>query len=447
MRVFVTGASGHIASAVVPELLSAGHTVTGLARSDRAADVVRTLGAEVRRGDLDDLDGLAAASREADGVVHLAFDHGLQHSGDLPAAAAADLRAIEAMGTALAGSGKPFVGTGATLALFLAGHQGLLTEDDTRPHGPRVDAENAAVALADQGVRSCVVRLPNVHGPGSLGFLTGLVALARATGVAGYVGDGSRWPSADTRDVGRLYRLALESAPAGSRWHAVAEEGVALRDAAEVIGRRLGVPARPIAPDAAERHFGSLSMFVGLDGPASSRRTRETLGWEPVRPGLLADLDDARQFLDDAGHPATSRSLTRPPTWRTDVVIRLDHTIVVARDNRRGAEFLAAILGLEVGPPTGPFVPVTLADGVTLDFLTVRGHTERLAHYAFLIGEDEFDECFGRIEAAGVEYYADPHLRLRGQVNRHDGGRGVYFQDPTGNTMELVTRPYGGWPA
>ena len=294
MRVFVTGASGYIASAVVPELLSAGHAVTGLARSDRAAAAVQALGADVRRGDLDDLDGLGAAVHEADGVVHLAFKHEEQHSGDLAGAVAADLRAVEAMGAALEGSDKPFVGTGATLALVLAGFQGRLTEHDARPGGPRIDAENAVVALAGRGVRSSVVRLPpTVHSLGVYGFVSGLIGIARTTGVAGYVGDGNNlWPSAHARDAGLLYRLALESAPAGSRLHAVAEEGIALRDIAAVIGRRLGVPTAPVDAEDAGRHFGHLSMFVGLDNPTSGEITRETLGWTPTRPGLIPDLEE-----------------------------------------------------------------------------------------------------------------------------------------------------------
>ena len=306
MHVFVTGASGNIASAVVPELLSAGHTVTGLARSDRAAAAVRTLGADVRRGSLDDPDVLAAAARDADGVVHLAFDHDQQRAGGLEGALAADLRAAEAIGEALRDSGKPFVATGATLALFLAGHSGTLTEHDVLRGGPRIDNENAVIALAGSGVRSSVVRLPNVHGPGSLGFVDGLIGLARATGVAGYLGDGAnRWPAAATADIGRLYRLALESAPAGSRLHGVAEEGVALRDVAAAIGRRLGVPAVSVAEERAAEHFGHLSMFVGLDGPASSATTRAALGWQPTGAGLLDDLDQDRHFVAEAATPGS----------------------------------------------------------------------------------------------------------------------------------------------
>lgn len=298
MHVFVTGASGHVAATVIPELLSAGHTVTGLARSERAAEVVRSRGADVRRGDLLDLDGLSSAVGEADGVIHLAFQHDGQYAGDLVGAAAADLRAIEAMGAALAGSGKPFVGTNATGALALAGCQGQLTEHDVLPGGLRIEAENVAVALAEQNVRTSVVRLPpTVHSDGQFGFVSGLIAIARATGVSGYLGDGANvWPSADTHDVARLYRLALESALPGSRLHAVAEEGIALRDIATVIGRRLSVRVAPVAEDDAERHFGHLSLFIGLDNPTSSKITRDTLGWTPTRPGLLADLDAAQHF-------------------------------------------------------------------------------------------------------------------------------------------------------
>lgn len=292
MRILVTGASGYVAAFVIPELLSAGHTVLGLARSSQSAATVRLRGAEVRRGDLDDLDGLREAAGDCDAVIHLAFKHDEQHAGDLAGAAAADLRAIGAMSEALLGSGKPLIGTTATGALALAGWQGQLTEQAALPGGPRIEAENAVVALAEQGVRSCVVRLPpSVHGQGRFGFGSGLIDVARATGTSGYAGDGSnRWPSADARDVARVYRLALESAPAGARLHAVAEEGVTLLDIATVIGRELSLPVTAVPADQVEAHFGYLAPFVSLDNPTSSQATRDLLGWAPDRPGLLVDL-------------------------------------------------------------------------------------------------------------------------------------------------------------
>lgn len=299
MRVFVTGASGHVASAVIPELLAGGHAVVGLARAESSAATVRALGAEVRRGDLDDLDGLAEAAGEADGVIHLAFKHDEQNAGNLAGAAAADLRAIEAMGAALLGSGKPFVGTNATGAMVLAGFKGHLTENDTLAGGPRVDAENAVTALSKQGVRSSVVRLPpTVHGDGTYGFVSALIETARTLGRVGYLGDGNnRWPSADSRDVALVYRLALESAPTGTRLHAVAEGGLTLRDIAQTIGRRLAIPVAAVATEDAERHFGNLTMFIGLDNPTSSTITRDALGWAPIHPGLISDLDHDRDLI------------------------------------------------------------------------------------------------------------------------------------------------------
>jgi len=301
MRVFVTGASGHIASAVIPELLSAGHAVTGLARSDRSAAVVQSLGAEVRQGDLEDLDGLSTAAREADGVIHLAFNEDEVRSGNMAGAIAADLRAIEAMGASLVGTGKPFIGTNATGAMAMAGFQGLLTENDTLRGGGRVDAENKVIAFAGQGVRASVVRLPQVHGRGRYGFVSGLIDIARATGISGYLGESTnRWPATDTRDAARVYRLALESARSGSRLHAVAEEGITVREIAATIGRRLDIPVAPVATEDAQRHFSYLSAIAGLDNPTSSQITRDTLGWTPTRPGLLADLEQDRDLAAKA---------------------------------------------------------------------------------------------------------------------------------------------------
>ncbi|WP_210496086.1 SDR family oxidoreductase [Patulibacter sp. SYSU D01012] len=300
MRVFVTGASGHIGSAVVPELLGAGHQVVGLARSDRSAAALRAAGAEVVRGDLDDLDGLAAAAAAADGVVHLAFKHEELYAGDYAAATAADLRALEALGGALAGTGKPFVNTVGTLSLGMAGITGRPgTEADVLDAGPRIEAENATIALADRGVRSAVVRLaPLVHSTlDREGFGPAMIRMAREHGAAAYVGDGAnRWPAVHTLDAARLYRLALESAPAGSRLHGVADEGVPFRDIAAAIGAGLGLPAVSVAPDDAAGHFGFLAGFAVVDNPVSSAATRELLGWEPTGPTLLADLAEGHYF-------------------------------------------------------------------------------------------------------------------------------------------------------
>ncbi|MCW2953123.1 MAG: putative oxidoreductase [Conexibacter sp.] len=300
MRVFLTGASGHIGSAVVPELLAAGHQVVGLARSERSATALAAAGAEVRRGDLDDLDGLREAAAAADGVIHLAFKHEAMRAGDFPGAVAADLAAIEAIGTALDGSEKPFVSTSGTLMLTLAGIAGRPgTERDVLEAGPRVDAENTVVTLAERGVRSSVVRLPPlVHSTlDHHGFGPTLIGIARDKGVSGYVGDGSnRWPAVHTLDAARVYRLALETAAAGSRLHAVADDGVPFRDIAEVIGRKLGLPSASIAAEDANDEFSFLGAFVSLDNPTSRELTREWLGWEPTHPGLIEDLDNGHYF-------------------------------------------------------------------------------------------------------------------------------------------------------
>ncbi|MEV4130017.1 SDR family oxidoreductase [Nocardia sp. NPDC049707] len=299
MRIFITGASGHIGSAVIPELLDAGHQVVGLARSNESAATVAAAGAEVRRGDLDDLDNLRDAVAAADGVIHLAFKHEAMRAGDFAAAITADLRAIETIGAALAGTGKPFVGTSGTLTLAFAGLTRVSTEADAPDVGPRVDAEKAVAALADRGVRSAVVRLPpTVHS--SLdrhGFIPTLIATARDKGVAAYVGDGNnRWPAGHTLDAAQLYRLALEKAPAGARLHAVDDEGVPFREIAEAIGRHLDVPVISIPPEQADAHFGYLGSLVSLDNPTSSARTRELLTWKPTHPGLIADLDQGHYF-------------------------------------------------------------------------------------------------------------------------------------------------------
>jgi nucleoside-diphosphate-sugar epimerase len=299
MRVFVTGATGFIGSAVVRELLDAGHRVTGLARSDASAAALTAAGAEVHRGDLNDPDSLAAGAAAADGVAHLAFIHDFSGTFDFAAACAADLRAVETIGAALEGSGKPFVMSSGT-ALLQPGRVG--SEEDTAPPESfgaiRARNEDAAVALADRGVRSAAVRFsPTVHGRGDKGFVSMLIAIAREKGFAARVGDGAnRWPAVHRSDAARLVRLALESAPAGSRLHAVGEEGVPFRDIAAVIGRRLELPVRSIAPEEADAHFGWLGHIVPLDVPASNTLTRKWLPWDPTGPTLLEDLEDGHYF-------------------------------------------------------------------------------------------------------------------------------------------------------
>jgi nucleoside-diphosphate-sugar epimerase len=300
MRVFVTGASGHIASAVIPELLSHGHQVVGLARSSTSAAVVEALGAEVHRGELADLDGLAAAARESDGVIHLAFDHGRMRSGQLAEAAQGELDAVRVFGRALAGTGKPLVATSGTLMLAMSGirdRQG--TEEDVIPGGPRADSENHVIGLADRGVRSSVIRLaPMVHSDlDKHGFTPALIGFAREHGAAAYVGDGlNQWPAADTRDIGVLYRLALEKAPAGTRLHGVADEGIPFKTVAETIASQLGVEAKSVTPEEAPQYLGFLSGFAQLDGPVSNVRTRRLLGWQPTRPGWVEDVKSGHYF-------------------------------------------------------------------------------------------------------------------------------------------------------
>ena len=301
MRIFVTGASGWIGSALVSEALAAGHQVLGMARSDAGAEVVsRALGAEVHRGDLGDLDSLREGAAAADGVVHLAYNHDFV---DMAAAAQADRLAIDAMGEVLAGSGKPLVIASGTLSLSVGGMAsgpgGFGTEDDV-PDAvmPRVASEFATVALAERDVRSSVVRLsPTVHGEGDGGFVAMLVAIARDKGVSAFVGDGAnRWPAVHRLDAAHLFRLAVEKAPAGSRLHGVGDTGIALRDIATVIGRHLSVPVTSIVPEGASEHFGFLGLLVQLDNPTSNTLTRHRLGWEPVNPGLMADLEAGHYF-------------------------------------------------------------------------------------------------------------------------------------------------------
>jgi nucleoside-diphosphate-sugar epimerase len=302
MRIFVTGASGWIGSAVVPQLIGAGHQVVGLARSDASAAALTAAGAEVQPGSLDDLDGLRKAAAESDGVIHLAFKHELAFSGNFEGAADADRRAVEIFGEALAGSDRPLVIASGTLGVApgrVATEQDGHGSEPPLPAGPSARRATAelVLSLASQGVRSSVLRLPPTnHGDGDNGFVATLVAIARDKGVSGYIGDGTnRWPAVHRLDSAHLFRLALE-APAGSTLHAVADEGVAIRDIAEVIGRHLEIPVVSIAPEDAAGHFTWMADFLAYDAPASSAFTRQLLGWEPTQVGLIEDLDQGHYF-------------------------------------------------------------------------------------------------------------------------------------------------------
>jgi nucleoside-diphosphate-sugar epimerase len=297
MHVFVTGATGHIGSAVVAELLEAGHQVTGLARSDKSAAALTAKGATVHRGDLADLDGLRAAAAAADGVIHLAYRHDFDN--DFVGAAETDLRVVTAMGEVLAGSDRPLVNTSGTLLLAGVAQGRTATENDAAEGGPRIDSENAVIALADRGVRSSVIRLsPLVHSTlDHHGFAHRLIDIAREKGVSAYIGDGAnRWPGVHTLDAARLYRLAVEAAPAGTRLHGVADEGVPFREIAAVIGRHLDLPVVSISAEQAYEHFGFLSVFGSLDNPTSSALTQKVLDWHPDGPGLIEDLDAGHYF-------------------------------------------------------------------------------------------------------------------------------------------------------
>ncbi|MFJ9103489.1 SDR family oxidoreductase [Streptomyces sp. NPDC102405] len=295
MRVFVTGATGFVGSAVTRELLDAGHEVLGLARSDRSAEALKSAGAEVHRGDLNDLDSLRRGAEAADGVAHLAFIHDFTN---LTTSGEADLRAIEAIGSVLEGTGKPFVVTSGLLTA--PGRLGT-EEDPADPDSPakhRHASEVATLALAERGVRSSVLRLPpSVHGEGDIGFVPMFIDFARDKGVSAMVGDGSnRWAAVHRLDAARLFRLALEAAPAGVRLHAIGDEGVPFREIAEIVGRGLGVPVASVAPEEAMDHFGWLGHFATVDMRASGTLTRKLLDWQPEHPALIPDLEAGHYF-------------------------------------------------------------------------------------------------------------------------------------------------------
>ena len=291
MRVFVTGAAGFIGSAVVKELITAGHQVLGLTRSDKGADALAAAGAEIHRGSLENVESLKEGAARADGVIHLAFNHDFSKYADN---CQDDRRVIKALGSALAGSDRPLIVTSGTgMANTVPGQpateDGAIISSDIIP---RAASEEAAAAVAEHGVNVSVVRLPQVHDTVKQGLITPAIAIFREKGACAYTGDGgNRWPAAHFLDVARLYRLAIEKAEPNARYHAVAEEGVPMRAIAEAIGRRLKLPVKSIAPEEAQAFFGWLAMFAGRDSPASSVLTRKRLGWQPTGPGLIADLE------------------------------------------------------------------------------------------------------------------------------------------------------------
>jgi nucleoside-diphosphate-sugar epimerase len=293
MRVFLTGATGFIGSRIVPELLQAGHQVIGLTRSDEGAQRLTDAGAGVHRGTLEDLESLRSGATKADGVIHAAFDHDFSN---YVANCEKDRRAIEALGSVLKGSDRPLIITSGT-GMGSAGHGKPAVEDnfDTNHPTPRSASEIAGNAMLEQGVNVSVMRLPQVHDTVKQGLITPLVEIARAKGVSAYVGDGSnRFPAGHVVDVARLYRLALEKSESGARYHAVAEEGIPLRQIAEVLGKGINVPVKSISLEEAKEHFGWMGMFAGMDLWASGAKTQERLNWHPTGPGLIADLERMR---------------------------------------------------------------------------------------------------------------------------------------------------------
>jgi nucleoside-diphosphate-sugar epimerase len=294
MRVFVTGATGNIGSAVVKELIATGHQVIGLCRSDEKAPALAAAGAEVYRGSIADPDSLKEGAARSDGVIHLAFNHDfsrfVQNCED-------DRRVIETLGSVLAGSDRPLIVTSGTPIANTVPGQPAKEDNPTVSSDvhPRAASEEAAASVAADGVNLSVVRLPQVHDPVTQGLITPAIGMYREKGVCAYVGDGlNRWPAAYLLDVARLYRLAIEKAEPNAKYHAVAEEGVPMRDVAEAIGRRLKLPVKSIAPEEAPVFFGWLAMFAARDMPASSEKTQKKLGWRPTGPGLIADLEELR---------------------------------------------------------------------------------------------------------------------------------------------------------
>jgi nucleoside-diphosphate-sugar epimerase len=290
MRVFLTGATGFVGSAIIPELINAGHQVLGLTRSDAGAQSLIAAGAEVHRGDLEDLESLRSGATKADGVIHCAFDHNF---ANWVANCEKDQRAIEALGGALTGSDRPLVITSGTgMGNSVPGQPATEDVFNSTRQNPRVVSELAGASMSEAGVNVSVVRLPQVHDTVKQGFVTYAVAIAREKRVSAYVGDGkNRWPAAHVSDVARLYRLALEKGEPGARYNAVGEEGIAVREVAEVIGRGLKVPVVGLSPEEAAGHFGWLAPFAGMDLPASSAQTQARLGWRATGPGLIADLE------------------------------------------------------------------------------------------------------------------------------------------------------------
>jgi nucleoside-diphosphate-sugar epimerase len=294
MRVFVTGATGNIGSRVVKELIAAGHQVIGLCRSDDKAPALAAAGAEVYRGSIADPDSLKEGAARSDGIIHLAFNHDFSR---FVQSCEDDRHVIQALGSVLAGSGRPLIVTSGTpIAKTVPGEpakeNNAIVGSDLHP---RAASEEAAASVAAEGVNVSVVRLPQVHDPVTQGLITPAIAMYREKGACAYVGDGlNRWPAAYVLDVARLYRLAIEKAEPNAKYHAVAEEGVPMRDIAEAIGRRLNLPVKSITPEEAQAYFGWLAMFAGHDMPASSAQTRKKLGWEPTGPGLIADLEQLR---------------------------------------------------------------------------------------------------------------------------------------------------------